>query len=89
MSGLFSKKTAIDPEQKALIIHAQKRIAQRKSLYKHIVFYLSVVLVAFLLNIIAGVGSAYQFLHKNWFFWLAVGWGIFVVYHILKFFFIS
>lgn len=89
MSGFFSKKKAIDPEQKAMIMHAQKRIAQRKSLYKHIVFYLAVVLVAFILNVLAGIGDEYQFLNKNWFFWLAVGWGIFVVYHILKFFFIS
>ena len=81
---MFSKKSTdsnISPEQHAELEYAQKRIKQKKILYRHIVVYLMGAVFLFLFNKILKYGEEY-----DWYLWAIILWGFMLCLHIYNVF---
>lgn len=76
-----NKKTKIDPEQHALLEHAQERINAKKRLYYHFVLFLIGSVFLVLINKILKYGNSY-----NWFVWAITFWAFLFIIHIINVF---
>ncbi len=77
---MFSKKTSdphITSEQHTQLEYAQKRIKQKKRLYRHVAVFLIGVVFLFLINKILKYGEEY-----DWYLWAILAWGFFLVFHV-------
>ena len=89
--GLFSKKQApqIDIEQRVLIENAQKRIRQKKGLYRHFVVFLAGAIIFILLNEVLGIGKEVTIFGKDWFLWAILFWMFLLLIHAINVLFLS
>jgi len=89
--GLFSKKQApqIDAEQRLLIESAQKRIRQKKNLYRHFVVFLAGAIILIVLNEGLGIGKEVTIFGKDWFLWAVLFWLFLLLIHAINVFFLS
>ena len=79
-------KTAneFDAHQKELFEHAQARIKEKKSLYRHFVFFLAGCIFMIVLNLGLGFGKEFQFFELDWFVYGVLFWTFFLLAHVLK-----
>jgi len=89
--GLFSKKQApqIDVEQRLLIENAQKRIRQKKNLYRHFVVFLAGAIIIIVLNEVLGIGKELTIFGKDWFLWAILFWVFLLLIHAINVLFLS
>ena len=81
---MISRKTKdpnLTPEQHMLLEYAQKRIRQKKLLYRHTVLFLIGSVFLFLINKILKYGEDY-----DWYIWAILAWGFFLVFHFITVF---
>lgn len=86
--SIFSKKTTptIDPEQRALIEHAQARVRQKKKLYRHFVLFLAGAILLIVINELLGIGKEVKIFGKDWFIWAILLWVFFFLVHFINVF---
>ncbi len=81
---MFSRKAKdpqISTDQHEQLEFAQKRIRQKKILYRHVVLFLIGAVFLFLLNKILKYGEQY-----DWYLWAILAWGFLVVLHLVNVF---
>jgi hypothetical protein len=73
------KGPVLDPEQHELLENAQRRIRQKKKLYRHFVVFLigGVFLVG--INKVLKVGATH-----DWYLWAITAWAFFLVVHLAQ-----
>lgn len=71
--------TKIDLEQHELMEHAQKRIRQKKQLYRHFVIFLIGCVFLILVNKVLGYGAEY-----DWYLWGILAWLFFLILHLVN-----
>lgn len=76
-----NKGPSLDPEQHELLENAQKRIQQKKGLFRHFVIFLTGAIFFVLINKILKYGEAH-----NWYIWAITAWGFLFVVHVAKVF---
>ncbi len=89
---MFSKKqerSKIDPEQRELIEYAQKRIKQKKNLFRHFIVFLAGGVLFIILNKFLDFGSAFRPASVDWFVWAILIWFFFFLIHVLNVFLFS
>ena len=64
-----------------LLEHAQRRIRQKKRLYRHTVIFFVGCVFLFLINKILKYGEAY-----DWYLWAILAWGFLLVLHFINVF---
>ena len=81
---MFSKKVK-DPllttDQHEQLEYAQRRIRQKKILYRHIVLFMVGAVFLFLMNKILKYGEDY-----DWYLWALLLWGFLLVIHVVNVF---
>ena len=65
-------------EQEEKYARAKKRVTEIKAFYTHVVTYVVVMILLFIIDMLTGPGL--------WFFWPLLGWGIAVVAHAVNLF---
>jgi len=75
------KKHTLDLEEHEQIEYAQKRIRQKKNLYRHFVWLLMGSVVLVILNKVLKYGETY-----DWSYWAIVLWGFFFLVHLVNVF---
>ncbi len=81
---MFSKKIKdphLSPEQHMQLEYAQKRIRQKKVLYRHVVIFLIGSVFLFLINKILKYGETY-----DWYLWTILLWGFLLILHVVNVF---
>ena len=81
---MFSKKIKdpqLSAEQHMQLEYAQKRIRQKKLLYRHVVIFLIGCVFLFLINKILKYGESY-----DWYLWGILVWGFLLVMHLVNVF---
>lgn len=74
----------LDVRQKELFEHAQARMKEKKSLYRHFVFFLAGCIFMIVLNLVLGFGKEYQFFELDWFVFGVLIWAFFLLVHVLR-----
>lgn len=81
---MFSRKTQdppLSPEQHLQVEYAQRRIKQKKRLYRHMVVFMIGCVFLFLLNKILKYGETY-----DWYLWAILAWGFLLALHFVDVF---
>ena len=81
---MFSRKTNdpnLSPEQHMMLETAQRRIRQKKRLYRHTVIFLVGCVFLLVINKILKYGEAYE-----WYLWTILAWGFFLILHFVNVF---
>lgn len=65
-------------EQEEKYRRAKKRVKEIKSFYGHLLTYVVVIIILFVIDMLSGEGL--------WFYWPLLGWGIAIVIHALNVF---
>ncbi|MBA82558.1 MULTISPECIES: 2TM domain-containing protein [unclassified Leeuwenhoekiella] len=89
---MFSKKqesSKIDPEQRELIEYAQKRVKQKKNLFRHFIVFLAGCVLFIILNKFLDFGSAFRPASVDWFVWAALIWFFLFLIHVLNVFLLN
>jgi len=89
---MFSKKqesSKIDPEQRELIEYAQKRVKQKKNLFRHFIVFLAGCVLFIILNKFLDFGSAFRPASVDWFVWAVLIWFFFFLIHALNVFLLN
>ncbi len=82
----FKKKpqTTINPQQVALVEHAQQRISQKRGFNTHLLISLFLLFFALVLNFAFGYKADFRPFNSDWSIALAALLGLFLVVHFLK-----
>lgn len=75
------KGSTLDLEQHEQLEYAQRRIRQKKNLYRHFVFFLIGSVFFVFLNKILKYGEAY-----DWYLWAILTWSFFLIIHLVQVF---
>ncbi len=75
------KEPVMDPQQHELLEHAQKRIRQKKRLFRHFVIFLIGAVFLVVLNKILKYGETY-----DWYLWAITLWAFLFVIHLVQVF---
>ncbi|WP_445382927.1 2TM domain-containing protein [Robiginitalea sp. IMCC43444] len=75
------KGTTLDLEQHEQVEYAQRRIRQKKNLYRHFVFFLIGSVFIVFLNKILKYGETY-----DWYLWVILVWSFFLLVHLVQVF---
>ena len=86
MFGKKKTKPQIDQEQLELIQNAQRRVKQKKRLYRHFVIFLIGGLFLVLANTLLGIGDTVKIFDIDWFVFAILIWLFFLLYHIFNVF---
>ncbi|MCC4211957.1 2TM domain-containing protein [Leeuwenhoekiella parthenopeia] len=89
---MFSKKqesSKIDPEQRELIEYAQKRVKQKKNLFRHFIVFLAGGVLFIILNKFLDFGSAFRPASVDWFVWAVLIWFFLFLIHALNVFLLN
>ena len=84
---MFSKKKnteKLDSESREQYDYARKRIAQKKGLMRHFVFFLAGSILFIILDAILNMG--HEVLMPGWFVWAIIIWAFFLIIHIFNVF---
>ncbi len=84
---MFSKKKnteKLDSESREQYEYARKRIAQKKGLMRHFVFFLAGSILFIVLDAILKMG--HEVLMPGWFVWAIIIWAFFLIIHIFNVF---
>jgi membrane protein YdbS with pleckstrin-like domain len=84
---MFSKpknKTGIDLEQHEQIEYAQKRIREKKNLFRHFVWFLIGSVALVILNKVFRYGDPY-----NWSYWATAVWVVLLLVHFVNVFILN
>jgi O-antigen/teichoic acid export membrane protein len=65
-------------EQEEKYARAKKRVTEIKAFYTHVVTYVAVMILLFIIDMLTGPGL--------WFYWPLLGWGILIVSHAINLF---
>lgn len=86
--GLFSKKTkqTINPDQRELIENAQKRVRQKKRLYRHFIIFMAGAIMMIIMNLALGLGKDFKLFGQDWFIWAILLWTFFLLIHLIQVF---
>ncbi|MEH6407162.1 MAG: 2TM domain-containing protein [Leeuwenhoekiella sp.] len=89
---MFTKKkesVKIDPVQRELIENAQRRVKQKKNLFRHFVIFLAGAVILIILNLVLDFGKDIRPLDVDWFVWAIIIWFFFFLIHFLNVFLLS
>ncbi|MDN3595254.1 2TM domain-containing protein [Zunongwangia endophytica] len=89
---MFSKKkntSKMDAEQRELYENARKRTLQKKRLFQHFIVFLSVSILAIVLNVVIGFKEELLILGYNWFVWIVLIWGFIFLIHFFNVFLVN
>jgi hypothetical protein len=75
------KGPALDPEQHELLEHAQRRIRQKKRLFRHFVIFLIGCVFLIVVNKVLKYGEPH-----DWYLWAITLWAFFFVIHLAQVF---
>ena len=75
------KGPALDPEQHELLEHAQRRIRQKKGLFRHFVIFLIGCVFLVVVNKILKYGETH-----DWYMWAITLWAFLFVIHLVQVF---
>jgi hypothetical protein len=84
---MFSKKKnteKLDSESREHYDYARKRIAQKKGLMRHFVFFLAGSILFIILDAILNMG--HEVLMPGWFVWAIIIWAFFLIIHLFNVF---
>lgn len=84
MSSQNKAETKISLEQHEQLEYAQQRIAQKKGLYRHLVFFLVGSLFFVVLNKAFNYGAEY-----DWYLWAALLWLFLLILHTVQVFILN
>lgn len=80
-----NKKTEkLDSESREQYEYARKRIAQKKGLMRHFIFFLAGAILFIILDAILNIG--HELLLKGWFVWAIFIWAFFLIIHLFNVF---
>ncbi len=65
-------------EQEEKYSHAKKRVSEIKAFYTHVVTYVAVMILLFIIDMLTGKGL--------WFYWPLLCWGVAIVIHFVSVF---
>jgi dihydrofolate reductase len=86
MFGKKKQTTQIDKEQLELIQNAQRRVRQKKNLYRHFVIFLIGAVFLILANTVLGIGETITLFGINWFVYAILVWLFLFAYHFFNVF---
>ncbi|MBT8267230.1 MAG: dihydrofolate reductase [Bacteroidia bacterium] len=86
MFGKKKEKSQIDQEQLKLIENAQRRIRQKKNLYRHFVIFLIGAVFLIIANTVLGIGETITLFGINWFVYAILIWLFLFAYHFFNVF---
>lgn len=81
---MYSKKKGsiqIDPEQRALIEHAHKRISQKKRLFQHFILFVIGSVFLLVLNLLIGYGKSFTLFGSPWSYIAICVWAFVFMIH--------
>ncbi|WBL25055.1 2TM domain-containing protein [Zunongwangia sp. HGR-M22] len=79
----------MDAEQRELYENARKRTLQKKRLFQHFIVFLSVSILAIILNVVIGFKEDLLLLGYNWFVWIVLIWGFIFLIHFFNVFLVN
>ena len=86
MFGKKKEKPKIDKEQLELIQNAQRRVRQKKRLYRHFVVFLFGSILLIVANLVLKIGSEIKVFNQEWFITAIAIWIVILLYHIFNVF---
>lgn len=89
---MFTKKqesSKIDPEQRELIEYAQRRVKQKKNLFRHFIVFLAGCVMFIILNKFLDFGAAFRPASVDWFVWASLIWFFILLIHALNVFILN
>ena len=88
-SSTNTKESTLDLEQKELFEHAQARMKEKRSLYRHFIVFLVGCIFMIVLNLGLGFGIEKQPLGLHWFVYGILAWSFFFLIHLFRVLFFS
>ena len=84
---MFSDKTShIDDNTIELLENAQKRVRQKRSVYRHFIFFLFISGFILFVNLALSVGENLIFFDYSWSIWIVLIWSFILLYHLFDVF---
>ena len=84
---MFSDKTShIDDNTIELLENAQKRVRQKRNVYRHFIFFLFISGFILFVNLALSVGENLIFFDYSWSIWIVLIWSFILLYHLFDVF---
>ena len=84
---MFSDKTShIDDNTIELLENAQKRVRQKRSVYRHFIFFLFISGFILFIDLALSVGENLIFFDYSWSIWIVLIWSFILLYHLFDVF---
>ena len=84
---MFSDKTShIDDNTIELLENAQKRVSQKRNVYRHFIFFLFISGFILFVDLALSVGENLIFFDYSWSIWIVLIWSFILLYHLFDVF---